>query len=325
MEKEAYKKINKTENKKYAVLILAHKNVGQVKRLIRTLQNPMIDIYIHCDKRWDEGYFSLKKEGYPNVYFTDNRVCSDLDTWELVQAPMNLINKSKEINRDGYKYYILISGQDYPLARTEEILDKLEQSYPKPFIDCTPYDENNWLYHKFKSASFFNKFRKFIDNKMKKGLLRKAIKFPLFLINRLSKPKKELDKLGVDLYGGSAWWILPDIVIDYILDEYINQDKYLKILSRTKTPEETFFQIMTMKSPCAGLVEINPKDMVLQNCKTFAYFFDEDKPFTGHPYVFTMSDTDKLKEVSKNAFFARKFDEKIDKAVFEWIDRNLHI
>ena len=96
------------------------------------------------------------------------------------------------------------------------------------------------------------------------------------------------------------------------------KNKIINLLRKTHTPEETFFQIMTMKSPVANLVDVNPKEMVAQNCMTYAYFSDKDKPFKGHPYIFTVDDYSKI--ISLPHLFARKFDETVDAKVFDLID-----
>ena len=41
---------------KVALLIMAHKNVEQTFRLIQRLKTDKSDIFIHCDRRWDEGF-----------------------------------------------------------------------------------------------------------------------------------------------------------------------------------------------------------------------------------------------------------------------------
>ena len=76
-----------------------------------------------------------------------------------------------------------------------------------------------------------------------------------------------------------------------------------------------------MKSDLQDLVEINPIDMIGQNCKTWAYFFDEDKPFKGHPYIFTENEYDKL--IKKNCWIAKKFDISISKDILELLDKYL--
>ena len=115
---------------------------------------------------------------------------------------------------------------------------------------------------------------------------------------------------------------MPDIVINYIIQEYNGNKEYIHfMLDESQTPEETFFQILTMRSPVSNLVEVNPIEMVAQNCKTWAYFSDDGKPFKGHPYIFTTQEFDKL--CASECWFARKFDETVDNEIFDLIDQKL--
>lgn len=313
--------------KPLAILLLVHKNFEQVKRLIMKLNHDEVDIYVHCDKRWDEGYNSLKKMKFDNVFISDVRYKSDLDTWSLVEAPMQLIKMAKDTGNT-YKYYALLSGQDYLVNSIDSIIHDLNEHYPKPYIDCTPYCRNNWVYHKFKANIGYFRYHGWLDKHIKNNKINKLVKVPSYvaiigIISKASNPRKRLKKLAVNLYGGSAWWILPDIVISYILEEYLKEEKYIRELSRTMTPEETFFQIMTMRSPLSNMVELNPPNMVEQNCKTYAYFWGIDKPPVGHPYIFTMDDINLLRDKAKNFFFARKFDSNVDAAIFDYIDNKI--
>lgn len=317
-----------SKDKTLAILLLVHKNCDQVKRLVLKLQNNDVDIYIHCDKRWEDGYMELLSLASESVFIIDHRFETNLDTWQLIEAPMEMIRYTKIINRK-YKYYSLLSGQDYLLHPIEEIVNNLQKLYPKPIIDCTPYDKRNWIYHKFSSYRYFANIDSKINSRMKRGVLRKIVKFPFYFMEKIisifKNPYKDLKKYNIDLYGGSAWWILPLDIINFAYNEYMKKSKYIKILSKTYTPEETFFQIMAKLSPLSYLVQCNPKDMVLQNCKTYAYFFNDKKPFKGHPYEFTVADIDVLNECRNNFYFARKFDSTIDYKVLDYIDDNFMV
>ena len=220
-----------------------------------------------------------------------------------------------------------MSGQDFPIKPINEINKNLLENYPTLHIDCTPYDEKNWICPKFKSTPWLLKFRKSTLRKLKsknpvRKLLEKAIpKLQNFLELLKQTSYDKLTRLGVSLYGGSAWWILPDIAIDFIYNEYINSSKIVNYLLESRTPEETFFQTMIMYSPYKNDVHINPVQQVEQTCKTWAYFSDEGKPFVGHPYVFTVNEFDKLRDSS--FWFARKFDIQQDDEIIELIQKYL--
>ena len=55
---------------KVAVLILAHRNKPQLKRLISVLKHPSVDIYIHLDQKSSLTPADFQNE---NVFFTKKR------------------------------------------------------------------------------------------------------------------------------------------------------------------------------------------------------------------------------------------------------------
>jgi len=310
---------------KHAVMIMAHKNVDQIIRLIKSLSSDELHVFVHLDSKMDLSNSDISKieNCSENVFVLNERISGSLDTWSLIEIVMSLIHLTKETElseKIHYSYYLLLSGQDYPIKGNQYILDFLNEQYPKPLIDCTPYDENNWVYHKFNTVKFL-RIDRFINSKLKRGTLRKIIKIPFYFSAKCLSVIEEImhkyfTRYRYDIYGGSAWWILPDKVIDFIIDE-MKTDKINK-LKRTITPEETFFQIMTMASPLSEMVIVNPKDMVAQNCMTYAYFSDVGKPFMGHAYIFTKDDFNKIKQYPH--LFARKFDNEVDSEIFNLID-----
>lgn len=315
-----------------AALILAHKNISQLKRLIRALKHKNIDVFVHVDKKWkisDKEISSLLSENDGRVFICDNRISANLDSWSLVEATIELINKSKQYEKESgikYRYMYLLSGQDYPIKSMDFIFNTLIESYPKPIIDCTPYDKSNWIYHKFNNLPSELMINSLINKYMKRGFFRKIIKLPFFIFYKIAKSFHttfdDLQKNGCKLYGGSAWWILPDIIIDDLLEKYNNpNNKCISLLKNTNTPEETFFQIMVMNSHFSNMVNVNSKDMVAQNCMTYAYFSDEGKPFKGHPYIFTATDYKKI--IKLPHLFARKFDDQIDSEILDLIDEKV--
>ena len=262
---------------------------------------------------------------------TEKRIHGELDSRSLVDIAMLMTDKAKSIATESGRhidYYLLLSGQDYLTKPIHVINRYLSEQYPKPYIDCTPYDGNNWVYYKFNKSAALRRFDRFVSRRFPK----KSLLYPIRVLCRIIgliwgkmlrimhiSEYDTLRKMNVELYGGSAWWILPDKAMDYIIEEY--EKKYSQKLLATYTPEETYFQIMAMRSPVRKLILVNPVDMVAQNCRTWAYFSDDGKPFKGHPYVFTEREFDKL--ISRDCWIARKFDETEDKKILDLLDRHL--
>lgn len=310
---------------RHAILILAHKNSEQIGRLVARLKHKNLDIFIHLDKKWkiteQEKNDILKKNS--NVYICDKRISCSLDKWSLVAATYELLKFAK--NNGNYGYFCLLSGQDYPIKSLNFIINRLNELYPKPLIDCTPYDKSNWISSGFKRIRFVD-MHNMVHNVTKNRFLRNIMMLPIYIIEFiatfiLGSPIKRLNKIHCKLYGGSAWWILPKPVVEEVIQQIDMNTELVKAFKLKTTPEETFFQTITMKTELSNLVDINPIDAVAQNCETFAYFQDVDKEPTGHPYIFTINEFKKIQNLPH--LFARKFDINIDSAILDKIDSEI--
>ena len=166
------------KNPLHAVLIMAHKNKEQLIRLIKSLSVEEMDVYVHLDKNWKLSKEEIAeiKNVANNVYLVDKRVHGELDKWSLVQITLNLIESALENEKQNgieYKYFMLLSGQDYPIKKKEYILNFLEKQYPKPLIDiCEICKIDSWCGKKFLHVSTLNKIDA-VYKKHPKGLLRK--------------------------------------------------------------------------------------------------------------------------------------------------------
>lgn len=315
---------------RHVFLIIAHKNINQLQRLIQHLQSDRVDIYIHFDSKWNISQNEIKKfvESFQNTYAIEDRISGVLDTWSLVEIAMKLIeaaNRESKKNGYHYGYYYLLSGQDYPIKPLKYILDFLDAQYPIPLIDCTPETKTNWIHSVFKRIRHVNLYNK-INRISENPKIQKICKIPLYVYQEIEtlvvgSPYKHLTDMGIKLYGGSAWWCLPEKVIVDILQTWNENTRLIKYFSKATTPEETFFQTMIMGSSLADRVVVNEPNETKQNCMTFAYFQDIDKPATGHPYIFTVNEFEKISKL--HHLFARKFDIEIDSDILDRIDSHL--
>lgn len=306
-------------DKGLAILILAHKSAEQIARLVKRCQHPFVQIWIHVDRKWKTGKEELSAL-IPKEWATviDRQFSVYLDDRSLIDATMELLKEA--LCAGGFRYYALLSGQDYPIRPIGDIAAYLDTVYPTPLIDCTPYTSDNWIARKLYAHRIFSR----VGSNMKRGILRTAIRAPFVSMTRLyakTHPlKRKFDTKGYQVYGGSAWWILPDRVAEEIVDRYRQDDDLSRLLLKAITPEEIYFQTMLMNGKYAGGVAVNPPDQVEQSCPTFAYFRPIGKPFTGHPYIFTEDDVEVLERLRFTHLFARKFDITYSAKILDWID-----
>lgn len=309
---------------KHALMIIAHKNFEQLCHLVFALKHDALDIYVHIDKKWNiqEEKFEELKTVNDHVTICKRRISGYLDTWSLCEIALELMRLAKE--NDNYGYYYLLSGQDYPIKPIDSIVQYLDEQYPRPIIDCTPMRKDNWIYSGFKWIRFHAYYR-LVERMTNNQKLRKFLLFPAYVIQYIitklvGSPYKWLEKENCKLYGGSAWWCLPSEIVDLCLREQANNTKILRAFKIKNTPEETFFQTMAMRSKFKDMIEINDPYEILQNCMTYAYFFDNTHEATGHPFILTDSNYDML--LRRKELFARKFD-KESYGLIQKIDREV--
>lgn len=316
---------------KHAVLIMAHKNKEQLIRLIRALSCDSFDFFIHPDLNWDLSEQDLIEieTCANNIHLASKRIHGELDHWSLPQITLNLIDDALRLEQKfegGYSYFLLLSGQDYPIKSKSYILRFLEEQYPKPHVHAESYEDEYWVRSKFMLVRWSHKIEE-IHKRMNPGLLRKIRVFPYVIAESVEKkfygtPYDRIKKHGVKLYGGSQWWILPHGVIDYIMDLRRNDPQLFKEFERTWTPDETLFQTMAMNSPYVKYIvendDIYDHGYRIIPSTTYPDFVTPTKGFRGHPHVITSQDFDRI--MDRKALFARKFDVNVDTRVLDLID-----
>ena len=119
---------------KHAFLVIAHHNFGILKRLLRLLDHPSHDIFIHIDrkvKHFDFAAFGgICKES--RIYFTDRRI--DVRWGHKSQVLCEMLLFETAYKKDTYAWFHLISGVDLPLCGMSEF-DEFFAGKQKSFLN----------------------------------------------------------------------------------------------------------------------------------------------------------------------------------------------
>lgn len=306
---------------KVAILLMVHKNVNQINRLLNTLNHPNCDIFIHIDKKSNISKLDFEKNS--NIYVLDRRFDIVLFSFQMIKATLALIEYAN--SKNDYDYFILMSGQDYLLIPLGEIIRKLEVNYPKSYIDVTPWHKGNWVCNSFARANCFKMLRgknnikaSHISNKYIRFIYKSLTVLPFKMMSYLRKsPYKVLQRYGVSMYGGSQWWILSRINMKDILAYYKKLNKEVaKALEYVGSPDETFFQTCLMNTEHTNFIDVNKWNETKQNCMTFTIFSKN-----GHPINLYSEKFETIKESGK--WIARKFDIQKEQKILDRIDREL--
>lgn len=311
---------------KIAVLLLVHKNLKQVKRLLSVLQHENIDIFIHIDKKCPFGESEIKN-GLPfkNIWFTEKRFSVGLYEFSMIKAEEALIETALEHGK--YSYFILLSGQCYPIKSMDYIYSFLSQNYPKPFIEIVSEKEGNYVKKSLNSVYINKKFKLKTYAFLKKHFSYKVYRLLRYIPGGIAQinsgikqlfvgsPKKRLQNMGITGCCGSQWWILPDTIVKHALGMMKNKP-FCSAISDVFSCDETFFQTATMASPYKDLLVFNENNDYLN--KKWYFVFENGS----HPYVLTQKDYEKL--ISSDMLFARKFDINCDAKILDLLDETVH-
>ncbi len=278
---------------KTAYLILVHNNPKQLERLIRRINFPGVDIFIHVDKKSSiEPFLFLFTR--TNVFIVTKRVRVAWGAYSIVQAT---VNGFEQIVASGIQFDVihLISGQDYPLKPNQEIQDFFQANIGKAFMHTLDV-ATDWKEAIPRIEHYHLTNYKFTGKYWLERLIRKC----------LPKRKMPNDLVAV---GRSQWFSISLIQMKYIVQYLKSNQKIVRFFTFTWAPDELVFQTILFAS-------IHKQDMVNDNKRYIDW--SEGK---ASPKLLTINDKNALQESGQ--FFARKFNQDHDSNILDWIDEHL--
>lgn len=278
---------------KIAVLILAHKSVWQVERLVNRLSESF-DIYIHADRKWnlDTNVFS----SYPNVHFVKRHEVH-WGSYLQINATMELF---KAAWKQQYDYYLLISGQDLPIKSNMEIKDFLIQNQDVNFVNFDSLPRPDWADQNggFDRIDYYHGIH-FEARNM--GMLKRKLYTAVRKFQIRTGLKRKL--YHIKYYGGWNWLNINKEAMNQIFKFLEEHPHYLKTFKYTHSGDEIWAQTILANR--------------ITNIESDSLRYTRWEQKTAHPVVLKLEDLDSI--MGSNNLFARKFDEDIDKDIIEKI------
>lgn len=287
--------------KELAILLMAHRDVDLVNRLISHLQHPEIDIYMHIDKKSRFLIDSILP--FQNITILSEDESYDVH-WGQNQdnrAAIALINRSV----GKYNHYALISGQHYPLKNAKSIVEELRKSPEHDFISIMSQDSP--IYKSFIGRQVLYWPECLIGrNPLQKGIsyvyrnVNKALGYPL--------RRNRGCHSSISFMFGSQWWILSAKTVNHIHKIIHNYPSVLDYYDNCFCPDECLFQT---------LVNEYSESYVINDNLTYIDW-SEGK---ASPKLLTEIDYSLLE--CSDCLFARKFDSIASRELLDKIDLNL--
>lgn len=286
---------------KIAYIILAHKNIPQLKWLLQALEDDRVNLYLHLDKGADKSLHEQARTelaGIRNLFFLKAHF-TNWGSFGLVDATLEGMRQVKK--HGGADYTILLSGQDYPIKSTSELISFLEHAGGKSFIEYfkfpVPHWQDNGGFDRIQKWYLSLPIKYTAQNKLMRGRLNQMLNI-LFPNRRFP--------VGLIPYGGSQWWCLNRECIDHIIQFCKSHWSYVSFFKTIRVPDEIFFHTILLNSPLTTKLENRALTYVDWN---------------GPPYPRILTETDVMKLTGGDYFFARKFDLETNQGIFSTIAR----
>jgi len=331
---------------KFAYLINTHKNASHIQRLVDRLNNSNTDFVIHVSKTSEKGFYkelNFRFKSYDNVYFC-KREAGIHYGFGIVQATINGMETLIE-NGSKFDYFHLLSGQDYPIKTNQEIFDFFENNLGKEYMSYwkhlpkegdADFENHPWGDHK--QLFRLNRFnfpwmgktftipelqsRRFLDKSLfqtckiffselktykKSG---KGKEYLWRLIFSRILPEERNYKTDYEFYGGKTWFSFTRELIEYIVSEHNDNNKWKNFFKYSLIPDEMYFHTITMNSKFS-------ENVVNDYLREVEWEGGDGT----HPIIWTKGDFERLSK-TKN-FWARKFEDEIDFDILDLIDLKL--
>jgi hypothetical protein len=283
-----------------AHLILAHKNPGQLERLLIALDHPSMDFYIHVDQKVDIRPFQYLA-ARERVFFVKRRIKVFWGEYSLVQVT---INGLREILHQGeYGYVNVMSAQDFPLQPAAQIYKYLLNGDGLEFITCTKEeDKDEW----WKVASLhvwhYNLHNWWLPGKYRlERLINRMVNWGLW-------PKRRFPIDNYVIAGRSQWFTVSGAAAAYALDFLDKNPKVVRFFKYVWGADEFVFSTILYNSPFGEHTRDNLQYIDWSARKA-------------SPKLLTIQDFHSI--VASGKLFARKFDMTTDEEIITQLEAHL--
>lgn len=292
-----------------AIIVLAHCHPGQVGRLLRMVTHPQTSVYLHVDKH------------VPLPPFI--RAAADLEVrllprhrsrWGTIGCVDAALEGLRAARGDSCDYFILISGQDFPLKPIGEIVRFFEAAGDRSYLLHTPIND---VPHKYRGrdrtefytytvlgrreiciprgedTSYFNWKGRTLNTALRLWSSPRGVRrFPPYL----------------EAFYGHTWWNMSRPAADYVLRFVQAHPDYRRYHRYTRVPDEIFFTSILAGSGYRG-------EMANDSLRYFRWGSGL------HPVTLTVDDLPTM--LASGKLFARKFDATVDHEVLDRITNHL--
>ncbi len=269
---------------KHAFLIMAHGNWELLGRLIKKLDHPDNDIFLHIDKKVPfpfEIKDTLSHCVCPSsLYFTE-RIKINWGGYSMVKCELLLLKEAHSRNK--YRYFHIMSGVDFPIKSMDYIHNFFIQNDGSEFVDK---EADEWTERTVWQFRYYHPFQELFGRYGSRKNIFYCLEYYYLKLQAFHGIDRRKQFPDIHFYRAPNWCSITDDFVKYILSK---KDWIKKCFGMTKCSDEMFVPTLLFNStfaekqkPCMRLI-----DWV-----------------RGNPYVFTIDECKEI--VESNNLFIRK-------------------
>lgn len=293
---------------KHAYLIMAHNQFSYLKQLMKSLDDPRNDLYIHIDQKaaFNDHEFLTKEILFSSVTFIKQRNVK-WAAYSGILCEMDLLKEAS--SKEPYDYYHLLSGADMVLKPQDEIHHFFDQNKGSEFVAFDAEELEEQYLDRIKYYYFFQDvYGRNRKNVFLLGLfaMDKVLLFlqKLLMINRIKREELLFQK-------GANWFSITHEFALYVLQQ---AEWVAKIFRYSLSGDELFLQTILINSDFKA--NLFDKESLKNNPNMRLIDWNR-----GKPYTWRIEDQDIL--MNTDMFFARKVDPDVDHEIIHFIERTV--
>lgn len=289
----------KQDYPRIAYLILAHRSPSQLNELVRALRGTASGIFIHVDLKARIEQFEAALRHWQRVVFVTKRTAVWHLGYSTVLATLELLRTACAQER--FDYYVLLSGDDYPIKRDDEILQFFSKQN-RGFIGHYEMRPGR-LEYGLTVRKRYQDFFLFNERWAASHKIPERLSATLERLAMLAVPDA---KPALPVYRGSQWWGLPHDMVTYVLSrmESLAWFKLRWYFRFRELSDEMLIHTLLLNSPFRERCFIEaPENKPYKNICPLHYI--DWSPRRETPAHLGIEDWEKMK--NSKYLFARKF------------------
>lgn len=293
---------------RHAYLIMAHNHFEYLNQLVKTLDDPRNDIFVHIDKKAKFTNFDLLKSGihYSAVYYIKQRNVK-WAAFSGILCEMDLLRAATSM--DQYDYYHLLSGTDLLIKTQDEIHHFFDQNKETEFVAFDEQQIDERYLDRVKYYYFFQDV--YGRNRRNLFLLGLYVLDKILLSIQSLLKVNRIKEVTIPFQKGANWFSITHELATHVIE----QEQWIhKTFQYSLSGDELFLQTIILNSEFREKLS-RPKHLE-ENLNMRLIDWSR-----GKPYIWRKEDLPIL--INSHMFFARKIDPSIDHEIIALVSGNM--